>query len=201
MISTAGSALGTRAAHRLAKTGLWPIEPGLTDAEFARIEHKYGFEFSDDHRAFLAAGLPTGSPPPEPGVFQSETPWPDWRNGDPVELRERLNWPVDGVLFDVGHGYWHDTWGERPNDQAEAISAARLKLSEVPRMVPIFSHRYLPAGRGTHGNPVLSMHQTDIIYYGTDLFDYIQQEFGGANLDIAPNWTPPAVVPFWRDFL
>ncbi|MEU4226289.1 hypothetical protein AB0F17_18475 [Nonomuraea sp. NPDC026600] len=109
MISTAGSALGTHAAHRLAQTGLWPIEPGLTDAEFARIEHQYGFEFSDDHRAFLAAGLPTGSPPPEPGVFQSETPWPDWRNGDPDELRKRLNWPVDGALFDVKHGYWHHT--------------------------------------------------------------------------------------------
>jgi hypothetical protein len=34
-------------------------------------------------------------------------------------------------------------------------------------MVPVYSHRYLPAGRGTYGQPVLSMHQTDIIFYGT----------------------------------
>ncbi|MEU9839365.1 hypothetical protein AB0C69_09115 [Actinomadura sp. NPDC048032] len=201
MTSTEGSALGTRAAHRLARTGLWRIEPGLTGVEFSRIEQEFGFEFSDDHRAFLAAGLPTGAPPPEPGVFQSATPWPDWRNGDPDDLRKRLNWPVDGVLFSVEHGYWHNTWGERPDDQAEAITKARQNLDEVPRMVPIFSHRYLPAGRGTYGHPVLSMHQTDIIYYGIDLYDYIWQEFAGSSLSIDANWTPPAVVAFWRDFL
>ncbi|NRQ34702.1 hypothetical protein HII36_23125 [Nonomuraea sp. NN258] len=201
MISTAGSELGKRAAHRLAQTGLWQIEPGLTDTELARIEHEYGFEFSDDHRAFLAAGLPTGSPPHEPGVSRSATPWPDWRNGDPEELRHRLNGPVDGVLWDVEHGYWHRTWGERPNDQAEAMSTAGRELAEVPRMIPIFSHRYLPAGRGTFGHPVLSMVQTDIIYYGTDLADYIHKEFGDASYSIDPHWAPPTVAPFWRDFL
>jgi hypothetical protein len=201
MINSAGSLLGTQAARRLAQTGLYEIGPGLTDAEFARIEQEYGFEFADEHRTFLAAGLPTGSPPPQPGVFQSDTPWPDWRNGDPDDLRERLNWPVEGVLFDVGHGYWHDTWGTRPKKRADAAKMARQHLAGVPRMVPIFSHRYLPAGRGTYGHPVLSIHQTDIIFYGTDLADYIIQEFGGSGWDIDANWTPPTLVPFWRDFL
>jgi hypothetical protein len=45
------------------------------------------------------------------------------------------------------------------------------------------------------------MVQTDIIYYGTDLADYIQQEFGRAGYDIDPHWAPPTAVPFWRDFL
>ena len=35
-------------------------------------------------------------------------------------------------------------------------------------MIPVYAHRYLPAGRGTHGHPVLSIWQTDIIVYGTD---------------------------------
>lgn len=201
MISTAGSLLGTQAARRLAQTGLYRIEPGLTDAEFARVEQEYGFEFADDHRAFLAAGLPTGSPPPEPEVFQSKKPWPDWRNGDPDDLRERLSWPIDGVLFSVEHGYWNDTWGTRPPDRADAVGTARLKLADYPSMIPVFSHRYLPAGQGTYGHPVLSMHQADIIYYGTDLADYIHQEFGGSGLDIDANWTPSTLVPFWQDFL
>ena len=41
-------------------------------------------------------------------------------------------------------------------------------------------HRYLPAGRGNYGHPVLSIYQTDIIVYGTDLADYIDNEFGGS---------------------
>ena len=45
-------------------------------------------------------------------------------------------------------------------------------------MIPVCSHRYLPAKRGTYGHPVLSIYQTDIIVYGTDLADYIYHEFG-----------------------
>jgi hypothetical protein len=58
VISSEGARLGEEAARRLARTGRYEIGPGLTDAEFARIEHDYGFEFADDHRAFLSAGLP-----------------------------------------------------------------------------------------------------------------------------------------------
>lgn len=39
------------------------IEPGLSEAEFDRIERDFGFEFADDHRAFLAAGLPVKQEP------------------------------------------------------------------------------------------------------------------------------------------
>jgi hypothetical protein len=56
--SSEGVRLGEEAARRLAQTGKHEIGPALTDAEFARIERDYEFEFADDHRAFLAAGLP-----------------------------------------------------------------------------------------------------------------------------------------------
>ena len=61
MISGEAARLGEEAARRLARTGQHEIGPGLTDAEFARIERDYDFEFADDHRAFLAAGLPLTS--------------------------------------------------------------------------------------------------------------------------------------------
>jgi hypothetical protein len=48
----------------------------------------------------------------------------------------------------------------------------------VPRLVPVFSHRYLPAEPHLSGNPVLSVYQTDIIYYGSNLKRYIAHEFG-----------------------
>lgn len=64
-------------------------------------------------------------------------------------------------------------------------------------MVPVYAHRYLPAGRG---DPVLSIWQTDIIIYGTNLADYIDDEVGGSGSFISPDWTPPP-VPFWSQFL
>ncbi|MFD5738099.1 hypothetical protein ACFXJM_09610 [Streptomyces massasporeus] len=55
---------------------------------------------------------------------------------------------------------------------------ARTYLANVPVMVPICSHRYLLGDPDRTGTPVLSMYQTDIIRYGTDLVDYFHHEFG-----------------------
>lgn len=200
MISNEGARLGAEAARRLAQTGLYEFEPGLTDIEFVRIEREYGFEFADDHRAFLAAGLPVNVPPEEGQTWSS--PWPEWRSGDLDSLRRQLSWPVEGVLLSVEHNrFWYEGWGERPIDGTAALATARRHLVEVPVLVPVYAHRYLPAGRGTFGHPVLSLWQTDIIYYGLDLADYMHQEFDEARGDVDESWNPRATVPFWRDLL
>ena len=186
---SAGEALGAAAAARLARLEDrgHRIEPGLTEEEFARVEEEFGFAFADDHRAFLAAGLPVGAL------------WPDWRDGDPDVLRGRLNWPIEGVLFDVEHNvFWDTDWGERPRELGQAIAVAQRHLAHVPTLVPIYSHRYLPAGKGTFGHLVLSVYQTDIICYGADLDDYIEREFGAAHA-VAGN--PRPTVEFWREFI
>jgi hypothetical protein len=192
VIDGEGALLGAEALRRLATQGGVQIEPGLTEDEFAAVEQRFGFEFADDHRGFLAAGLPVGPW------------WPDWRNRDEANLSEWLAWPVDGVLFDVRNNeYWYGDWGQRPTSKAQAVALAQEHLATVPRMVPVYSHRYLPAGRGRSAHPVLSMYQTDIIYYGVDLVDYVHQEFGagpGIKRD-DPRWEPAATVPFWNDLV
>ncbi|MFE5948438.1 hypothetical protein [Streptomyces sp. NPDC056480] len=199
MIGDEGARLGAEAARRLAQTGLYEFEPGLTDAEFSRIERDHGFEFADDHRAFLAAGLPVNVPP-EDGQTWAE-PWPEWR-GAPDKLHEQLRWPVEGVLHDVEHNdFWHATWGARPADDAAALATARRRLADVTPLVPVYAHRYLPAGRGSFGHPVLSVWETDMIYYGLDLSDYMHREFDEARRDVDDTRNPEATVPFWRDFL
>jgi hypothetical protein len=183
-----GGALGREAARRVRSDGGIEVRPGLTDRELDAVERRYGFEFADDHRAFLAAGLPAG-----PG-------WPDWRDGDPADLRRRLDRPVEGVLFDVEHnGYWHPGWGPPPR-RADVVDAAREHLATVPQLVPVYSHRYLPGGRGTWGHPVLSVSQTDVIFYGLDLADYIDAELTGREL-VRWDREPRATVPFWRDLV
>lgn len=203
MINEAGAQLGKQAAQRLVQLDCCVIEAGLTETEFARIEREYDFEFADDHRAFLAAGLPVHEPREEdPGTYHAwERPWPNWRDGDPDELRRHLDWPVDFLLQDVQHGHWQSAWGVRPDSDEAAVDQARAHVAEAPRMVPVYGHRFLPAGHGTSGHPVLSMWGSDIVYYGTDLLDYISQEFEEPRPEHPEGWAPRATVPFWRDYL
>ena len=44
------------------------------------------------------------------------------------------------------------------------------------------------------------MWQTDIIYYGLDLADYIDHEFGHGGPSEG-SWEPQASVEFWRDLI
>jgi hypothetical protein len=173
------------AAELLAASGRFRLGSGLTDGEFAGIEHEFGFTFAGDHRAFLAAGVPVGRG------------WPDWRGGDRAVLREWLARPVEGVLFDVAeNGFWYEGWGPRPGTADAAVVAARGFLLTAPRMVPVYSHRYLPAGIA--GHPVLSIYQTDVICYGNDLGDWLHREF--AIGEPVPARRRPT-VPFWRDLV
>ena len=197
VIGSKGVRLGEEAARRLVQTGQCEIGPGLTGTEFARIERDYDVEFAEDHRAFLAAGLPLN---PRSRGARPGRGWPDWRHGRRSDLRKMLDWPIEGALFDVKYNdRWHPSWGQRPARRSTALRTARRHLAQAPKMIPVYEHRYLPAGRGTYGHPVLSIYQTDIIVYGTDLAEYILSESQG--WFISPNWTPPPMVPFWSDFL
>ncbi|KJY25271.1 hypothetical protein VR46_41480 [Streptomyces sp. NRRL S-444] len=195
MIDFDGAWLGVEAARRLAEADCCEIAPGLTEEEFSRIEGTYEFEFSPEHRAL--AGLPVASPPEEGATWKQ--PWPDWRHAGEDDLRHRLEWPVRGVLVGVAHGDWHPALGARPTSSDEAVEVARAVLARAPRLVPVYAHRFLPAGRDTPGHPVLSAWGTDIICYGHDLADYIDREF--SEVDENAPWAPQASVPFWKDFL
>ena len=142
------------------------FDVGLTDAEFGIIERKFGFQFPPDLRDFLSLGLPI-SPR-----------WVDWRRMDDKTLRGRLDWPVDGACFDIqNNAFWLEEWGKKPEDLQAAFEIARRAFQQAPKLIPILGHRYIPDAPNEPGNPVFSVYQTDIIYYGADLLDYLQNEF------------------------
>lgn len=58
MTAAPDASVGLRAAERLVRLGTTEIQRGLSETELAHVEQRFGFEFADDHRAFLAAGLP-----------------------------------------------------------------------------------------------------------------------------------------------
>jgi hypothetical protein len=141
------------------------LAEGLSSDEFAEIEGRFDFTFGEDHAALLKLGVPTGEG------------WVDWR-GPAEELRPRLAWPIDGILFDVEHNaFWPRSWGPRPTGAAQAIFEARRHLLSWSKLVPLFSHRYMPAAPAPSGAPVFSVYQADVIYFGTDLRDYLLREF------------------------
>lgn len=160
------------------------IEPGLSPAEIDRVQQLLGASLPPDARTLLTTLLPASQG------------FPDWRGGSEEELRWRCDGPVEGVLFDVEvNAFWLKEWGTRPASPEEAADVARRYLTAVPRLLPLWGHRYLPCDPPMAGNPVFSITQTDVIYTGNDLADYFASEFGGPR----PAWSRSERRPiaFW----
>jgi hypothetical protein len=163
------------------------LAPGLSPMELAAAEARYGFRFPADLRAFLGAALPLGNSP-------------NWRALGSAELEEMLQWPLHGLQFDVQHNaFWWPAWGPRPDALVDATAVAERELAKAPFLIPLYSHRYLPAEPAEAGNPVLSVYQTDIIYYGRNLRDYFTNEFAGGR-DVT-NADEVRYIRFWSDVI
>lgn len=110
---------------------------------------------------------------PAPGAI-------DWMATPEHVIQERLDWPLHGFWFDVQHGgLWWREWGRRPDRLEDQYEALRTAFEKAPRMIPIYSHRYIPAEPHELGNPVFSIYQSDVIHYGADLIDYFEREAKG----------------------
>jgi hypothetical protein len=58
-----------------------------------------------------------------------------------------------------------------------AMQVAHERMQLVPTLIPIYSHGFLPGAPPPEGSPVISVHQTDVIYYSRDLAAYVAAEF------------------------
>jgi hypothetical protein len=158
------------------------LEVGLTSEEFTEIEERWQLRFPPDLRSFLGFALPVSDR------------FPNWR-GDGDAITERLASPRRGIVFDVEQGTWLDEWGDRPPDDASAHAKVLEQLAAAPMLIPVYAHRFIPAEPAEVGNPIFSVWQTDVIYYGNDLPEYFEREFRIPKPDSTradPRW-----IPFW----
>ena len=175
------------------RNGERDVRPGLRDSEIRAAEATYAIRFPPDLEELLRYALPVGSP------------WPDWRKDSNAEIHDALNWPLEGILFDIErNAFWLAEWGERPAELDRAFAIASEHVALAPRLIPVFAHRYLPQEPSSAGNPVFSVYQTDIIYYGSNLAEYFANEFpsyfrgaGGSTYQISQ---PVVRIDFWSMF-
>jgi len=160
------------------------VTAGLSEEELAGWEDRLGFRFAPDHRHLLSQILPVGEG------------WPDWRADSKKILLDRMEGPRRELEAAVGAGaFWWDSWGPRPSNDVDAVRVAHAQLLHVPRLVPLFENRYLPAVPSAAGNPVFSWYLADVIVYASNLTDYLLQEFLHARGSTRPG--PVREVPFW----
>ena len=156
---------------------------GYTQDELDAAQAKYDLVFPPDLVALLRERRPAIGY--------------DWRS-DEKEIRERLAWPFEGLLFDVENNVlWWPEWGERPARAEDRADVLRSVVAQAPKLIPLISHRYLPAEPHEAGNPVFSVYQSDVIYYGANLADYFEREFGDPR---RPLPEPIKRIRFWSDF-
>ena len=115
----------TRLLDELRERGT-TVEDGLTETETRDTEYRFGFHFPPDLRALLQTGLPVGDR------------FPDWRDGDEERLRSDLNWPLEGMQFDIQNNvFWLTEWGGHDRNQLEeAFQIAAQAVAVAPLADP-----------------------------------------------------------------
>ena len=158
---------------------------GYTQTQLDDAQARYGLAFPADLAALLRERRLVGR-----GSY-------DWSTEND-QIRQMLAWPFELLAFDLDHGSWWPDWGDRPDDPDARREVLRRALADAPRLIPIYGHRFLPESVGaTAGNPVISMHGFDTIYYGSNLADYFMREDRTEKSPMGP----VRHVPFWSDII
>ena len=168
------------------------FEPPLSSSEIEQIESKFKIRFPKDLRSFYQMAFPVSDS------------FVNWRLGLQSEavaekILSRCDWPWEGMAFDIDkNAFWRKEWGPKPEGLEAQLHLAKDYYKRYPKLIPIYSHRYIPEVPHGAGNPVFSVYQMDIIYYGKDLKAYFANEFNfNGSGDYELNEYPTKKIDFW----
>ena len=161
------------------------LEPGLSDEEIQKVEKIYGIEFPEQWLAVYQQLLPISE-----GFYN----WRDFSAENIEHMKRNLAAPYDGILESINEIAWDISWGLEPDKVEEKNKKIRKMLESAPPLIPLYGHRFLPILENKK-MPILSVVDLDIIYYGLDLYDYFEVEFGHKRL--VSDSKKYKEVPFW----
>lgn len=163
---------------------------GYTQTELDGIQEKWDLRFPPDLVALLRTRRK---------VIEGRLSSFDWLEASDETIKQSLDWPFEGFLFDVQHGLWWPEWGDRPDEPDVAEDRLRAVFATAPRLIPVYGHRYIPEVPNENGNPIFSVWQMDVICYGANLEDYIRRELDPGSKGDCPDVSDPEVkrIPFW----
>lgn len=159
-------------------------EKGLTEEEIMQCEQRWSISFPPDYKLFLRILHCVDRP--GKGARYSEhnemipyykPSFPNWLS-QAEYTQEALRRPLDGLLFDIkNNNFWLESWGIKPPIFTLQEELIIDKISKAPKLIPLLGHRYLLSEPQDFGNPVLSIHQSDIIIYAPNLYVFLLWEF------------------------
>jgi hypothetical protein len=189
---------------------------GLSEQEIVAIEQHYHTHFPPDYRLFLQMlhsvdRLRVGARyVDDKTMIPITTPsFYHWQR-DTQAIQTAYAWLVEGLVFDVQQNdLWAQSWGAKPNTAEAQEVRMRELVNAASKLIPIFEHRYLLAEPCKTGNPVISIYQSDMIFYGTDLHNYFLTDFGkltgvestGSSQLTQVKFEEYRMIPFWGEFL
>ncbi|RZI49117.1 SMI1/KNR4 family protein [Lactococcus kimchii] len=172
-----------------------PLHQGLTSEEIRKCEEIYDIKFPRNLKTMLMDFCPVQAR--KNGWYN----WFDFSQENIQRIKERIDWQFEGLLFDVKENdFWLKEWGQVPDNMNERLALAKVNLQQVPKLVPICGHRFTTGNVETKDNPVFSVYQADVIYYGATLLEYFSIEFE-PSYEIRRNMNysqPRGINPFWE---
>lgn len=162
---------------------------GLSSDEIAAIEKHYGVKFPQSLKEFLMEALPVSK-----GFYN----WRDLRSDNTDFIEQMIRYPLESFEEFASEVDWCEEWGDQPETLQELENIIRTRLRSAPKLIPLYSHRYIPVY--SDNPPVFSVHGVDVIYYGENLEQYLNAEFGEKKQSQL-NWKEIKCIPFWSDVM
>lgn len=166
------------------------FESGMTRKEIKCAEAIYNIRFPQSLCSFLMQALPVSK-----GYYN----WRDVTEKNINYIKQVIERPINDLYSMAEDVEWPTEWGNEPETKSEKIMRIKERAKCAPKLIPIFCHRYMPIVDAEEA-PILSIHGTDIIYYGENLTDYINVELGKKRQEEI-NYQNIMKLPFWSDLI
>jgi hypothetical protein len=181
---------------------------GLTEEEILQVEQQWSWRFPPDYRLFLSC-LHTVD---HPITLADERRWrfpatyPSFHHWltETETIQKQMDLLLEGILFDVEHGIWCESWGNRPAELHAQKAQVKMLYDQAPRLIPLrYPFAFLLGEPFQWGNPVFSIHQTDIVVWRSDLYHYLCHFVGieQPRTQILEKREVYERIPFWGGML